>query len=240
MPARIPGAVNPSIISDFDSNAEKSRYNSTTDDLLDRIRTGVENIAVGDITNNISVADQSFFLLDRWVYFDVGENDVRAERVIVVYDKNYNVVGCSSLEGVFFLLNDLPTILYIKEKPYLLTFICRLDGSEAITLNWDNQEGFSPVSFKKLTISDIEQRNLFSLELVVLPDSIINDDDSENYYEVKINSVAFRYSLSGYGIPIINHYHLDISESMNDIEITCGVGIKLELRINFTNPKLDE
>ncbi|MCZ2393266.1 MAG: hypothetical protein LC105_05380 [Chitinophagales bacterium] len=240
MPARIPGAVNPSIISDFDSNAEKSRYNSTTDDLLDRIRTGVENIAVGDITNNISVADQSFFLLDRWVYFDVGENDVRAERIIVIYDKNYNIVGVNHQNGAFFPLNDLPTIFAVNEKPYLLTFICRLDGSEAITLNWDNQAGFSTNIFQKITISDIEQRNLFSLELVVLPDSIINDDDSENYYEVKINSVAFRYSLSGYGIPIINHYHLDISESMNDIEITCGVGIKLELRINFTTPKLDE
>lgn len=230
-------AVNPVVISDFTSNAAGRRYNSTTDDLLDRIREVLENGGGGGGGGTPSPFRQ---IIPMWVTV-VIDNVPYSSLVNVVFKIN----NSGLLDPLGFIIND--EIVYLDEgtlvlglykTPFILNKIGRLNGDLSNDIDFNPYENTNLTTAQNLLITRGEN-NIFSLEVVVLPETILNESVEENYFELEIDGIARKYFLESFnGIPIINRIFLEDFGNIETVRVTPNTGIILEYTIKHTYPNL--
>lgn len=237
-------AVNPVVVSDFSSNAEGRRYNSTTDDLLDRIREGVDKISKGG-DSGIATVSSHKEILPMWT--TISKEGVAYSfysNVFFSIDKNNNIESIRFITGDQIL--NLPVgyqIIHISPKPFCSFFYGRLDGSMSIIDTVDfNAYLLANLPTKRNLKIVTEAQNIFSLEIVVLPNSLLQEEILDNYFEVITNGTSRKYYLDSFnGIPIVNRIMINDFTNFNieEIIVQPQPGIMLEYQIKATFPGFD-
>ncbi len=239
-------AVNPQVISDFSSNADGRRYASTTDDLLDRIRSSVDQI-IGNPGggNPPMIPDYQLQVKEVWIVLDMGGAKVSGlvNVLFKVKETSAEILGII-IDDKLFPKAALPTIDEILVTPFKRTIIGRLDGSLAINTSFTKANiAGSPLNVadqQYITIEDIDDQNIFTVDIVVLPDTQLNNNAQDNYYSIFYDGVERKYYLDSFtGIPIINTQtiHLENSIDLDQLKIQPQPGILLEYKITYTFPK---
>ena len=167
----------------------------------------------------------------------------------IIYSANENVVFEIDSFGVLQPIGyiDGNNIVYfggskilkaVCKNPFIIHFFGRVTSVEVLANIDFNPYGITNMlSAKKLTIAT-EDQNIFSVEVVVLPDSVLDNDPAQNYFECNINGVSRKYFLESFsGIPIVNRIKIEDLDTIETIEVIPNAGIVLEYHITATYPQ---
>lgn len=229
-------AVNPVVDTDGSSNIERRRYNSTTDDLLDRIRQAVEAI------NGGGGGEKQFPL-----FFVSGWFTLKNIETYQLYAKKASAF-LMPIDDVttFFLfiggmIHPIPEGFICTEfnqNAPLKSFIGRLSNSFVTDHNFSFSGSGNIPNAKSITIP-ISTENITEIEVVVLPNSLLNENTEDNYFTVTTDGYERKYFLDSFnGIPIITTLKITDLDFNNEISISASTGIHLEYTIKASYPKL--